>query len=250
MRTKLLILLIIAIVLGSIASYGYYIEIYVPQVYSQQSINYYNSQLGMMGYYNRVAGEGMMGGYRMMGSYNGYTSEYSQQISIYQAESYINDVPSYAKLFPSNDTIMFSSNDINIVVLSMGHGRAINLTHYIPPSFAHAQHNVFVIYNLINPTLIIPQGATVHITLINLDAGDYHNLAITPIPPPYPYYAMMSIRMNILGMTPLLPYANYATGNAYSFSFTVTFQHLGTFYYVCEYPGHAEMGMYGEIEVT
>jgi Copper binding proteins, plastocyanin/azurin family. len=60
----------------------------------------------------------------------------------------------------------------------------------------------------------------------------------------------MYIRMNTIGMTPMLPYANYNSGQAYEFSFTTTLSQPSVYYYVCEYPGHAEMGMYGEIVVA
>ncbi|MBB5255267.1 plastocyanin/azurin family copper-binding protein [Sulfurisphaera ohwakuensis] len=250
MNRLFIILIVLAVVVAGVVSYAYYM-VYLPQQYQQESANYYNQQLQNMGYYGQgMMGGGMMGGggmYHMMGYYGGYEVMYESTVPISEAISMMRDVPSYAKVFPNNDSIIFTSKDITIVVLSMGHKRAVNLTGYTPPSYA--QHNVFVIYGLINPTLIIPSGASVHVVLINLDAGDYHNIAITPVSPPYPYYVMMYIRMNVLGMSPLLPPANYNSGQAYEFSFTTTFSQPGTYYYLCEYPGHAEMGMYGEIVV-
>ncbi|WP_369611254.1 plastocyanin/azurin family copper-binding protein [Sulfurisphaera javensis] len=252
-RIFIILIIVLAILVAGIVSYAYF-NVYLPREYQQEAVNYYNQQLEYYGYYGGggMMGSGMMGQggmYHMMGYYGGYTVMYEQTIPINEAISMMKNVPNYVKVFPENDTLVFNSTDITLVVLSMGHGRAINLTDYVPPSFAHAQDNVFVIYGLINPTIIIPQGAVVHIILINLDAGDYHNIAITPVPPPYPYYVMMYIKMNILGMAPMLPPANYNSGQAYTFSFTTTFSQTGTYYYLCEYPGHAEMGMYGEIIV-
>ncbi len=235
MNKILLISIILGATLVSIVGYAYYTYYYLPNYYYQQSLYYYNHQLGMMGYGGMMMSGSMMGGYANF-----------QQIPI--GENYTHaENSSYVKILPSNDSIIFYTEDINLVVLSMGHTRAYNLTHYIPPSNMHAEDNVFVIDGLINPTLVIPQGAIVHITLINLDEGDYHNIAITPLSPPYPYYVMMYVRMNILTMTPMLPPANYNSGYAYSFSSNVVFYNAGTYYYICEYPGHAEMGMYGEI---
>ena len=252
---KWLIIALIAVALAGVASYAFYNAVYLPQRYQQESTYYYNQQLQMMGYYPQGMMQGMggmmRGGgmYHMMGYYNGYGVMYESTVPVSEAVSLMKEAPPYAKVFPGNDTIVFTSKDIDLVILSMGHKRAENLTNYTPPPYAHAQDNVFVIYGLVNPTIIVPKGAVVHVTLINLDAGDYHNVAITPVPPPYPYYAMMDIRMEVLGMTPFLPPADYSSGQAYEFSFTVAFYQPGTYYYVCEYPGHAQMGMYGEVIV-
>ncbi len=252
MKAILVILIIGLIAIVGIALYTY-ANVYLPNYYSQQSVAYYNRQLSMMGYGppgpTGMMG-GMMGGYHMMmGYYEGYAYGYLGSTSIPQAVQAIRSVQPYARVFPQNDTIVFYSTQINLVVLSMGHQRALNLTNYTPPISAHAQNNVFVIDGLINPTLIVPGESVLNIELINLDAGDFHNLAITPVPPPYPYYSMMYIRMDVMGMTPMIPPANYNGGEAYESSFTMYLQ-PGTYYYVCEYPGHAEMGMYGEIMVT
>ncbi len=51
------------------------------------------------------------------------------------------------------------------------------------PPYVHG--DVFVIYGLINPILVISAGATVHVTLVNLN--DYHNFIITTVPPLYSY---------------------------------------------------------------
>ncbi|QCO31146.1 MULTISPECIES: plastocyanin/azurin family copper-binding protein [Metallosphaera] len=251
MKRVLVILIIGIIAVVGIVTYTY-ANIYLPNYYSQQSVAYYNGQLSMMGYGPQGSQGmmgGMMGGYRMMGYHEGYAYGYLGSTSIPQAVQAIRSVQPYARVFPQNDTIVFYSTQINLVVLSMGHQRAFNLTNYTAPLSAHAQDNVFVIDGLINPTLIMPGRSVLNIELINLDAGDFHNLAITPVPPPYPYYSMMYIRMNVMGMTPMIPYANYNDGQAYESSFSVSLQ-PGTYYYVCEYPGHAEMGMYGEIVVT
>lgn len=252
---RLLFLLIIPLVIVGVIGSVYYFFYYYSQ---QQSINYYSRQLSYMGYYGgygNMMGGGMMGTgggeiYYMMGYHNGYAVGYEQRLGVSQAISVMNNTPSYVKVFPNNDTLVLNSTHIVLYVLTMGHVRAINLTGYNPPSSAHATDNVFVIYGLITPTVVIPQGATVQFTVINLDSGDYHNIAITPLSPPYPYYAMMYVKMDVLGMSPFLPNADYTSGQAYEFTFTTMFSQSGTYYYLCEYPRHAEMGMYGQIIVS
>ncbi|WP_338598564.1 plastocyanin/azurin family copper-binding protein [Sulfolobus tengchongensis] len=244
---RLLIIVIIAIIVGSIVGYAYY-TYYFPLQYQRSAVTYYNQQLQYMGYYGIYGGMMGPGMYHMMGYYGGYATMYERTISINDAISMMRNIPGYIKVFPNNNTLLFTSSNIVLIVLAMGHERAINLTGQSPPTYA--QHDVFVIYGLINPTLIIPRDSMVQVFFINLDDDMLHNIAITPVPPPYPYYPMMYIRMNIMGVTPMLPYANYYTGQAYEFSFTTVFNQPGVYYYVCEYPGHAEMGMYGEIIVT
>ncbi|MEM4109428.1 MAG: plastocyanin/azurin family copper-binding protein, partial [Conexivisphaerales archaeon] len=233
-KNLILALALIAIVAFSSVVYVFY---YLPYVNYQRSVSYYNKQLQYSGY--------SYGG--MMGFYNGYAAGYQQTVSISKAITMMRTAPSYVKAFSNNGTLVFNSSKIVLVVLSMGNKRAVNLTGQSPPSYA--QHDVFVIYGLINPTLVIPRGATVDFILINLDDDMYHNIAITPVPPPYQYYAMMQIMMNVLGITPFLPPANYSNAFAYGSTFSSSFYNSGTYYYVCEYPGHAEMGMYGQIVV-
>lgn len=191
----------------------------------------------------------MFGNYGLNPYSHGYPTTYGTLIPIQQAITLMKSPPSYAHVFTNNNSIVFTSQEINLVVLTMGHKRAENLTGRPSPT----DGNVFVIYALINPTLIIPQGATIHVTVINLDAGDYHNFVITTEAPPYPYNLMMGGGMmnggRFITMMPLLPPANYQTGYAYEFQYTFTL-HQGVFWYVCTYPGHAEGGMYGEIIVT
>ena len=93
--------------------------------------------------------------------------------------------PSYDHVFSKNNSIVFTSHQIYLVVLTMGQKRAENLTGM------NASGNVFVIYGLVNPTLIMPSNAQIHVTVINLDAGDYHNFVVTSQPPPYRYNVMM-----------------------------------------------------------
>lgn len=238
MRKILLIGLIILIAASSFIAFSLYSKFYYN--------NFFGSQYSY---------PGMMGGmFNSQYSYYGQNVYMRQMIPINEAIYLMRNPPSYAHVFTSNDSIVFTSHEIDIVVLTMGHERAINLTGLTPPSYA--QHDVFVIYGLINPTLIIPSGATVRVTVINLDKDMYHNFVITPLSPPYPYNVMMmsggmmggGMMGKFITMMPLLPPANYNQGYAYEFSYTFTLQ-PGSYWYICTYPGHAEMGMYGEILV-
>ncbi len=66
-------------------------------------------------------------------------------VPIDQAISVMRFPPSYAHVFSKNDSIVFASHQIDLVILTMGHKRDENLTGM------NASDNVFVIYGLVNP---------------------------------------------------------------------------------------------------
>ena len=155
-------------------------------------------------------------------------------------------VPSYADVVSKNNSIVFESKNVSIVVLAMGVDRAVNLTNSTPPSYA--KNDTFVIDGLINPTLVLQKGSTVHITFVNLDSSAYHNIVITSTGPPYQYMPMSAMG-GLVSMMPFVQHANYQQGQAYEYSYNTSFSSAGTFWYLCMYPGHAQMGMYGKIIV-
>jgi len=193
---------------------------------------------------------GMMGGYGsgyggMMGQGNGAISN-GQPITIEQAIQTMRSVPSYARVIPRNNTLVFESRQFDVFVLALMPDEAVNLTGRQPPSYA--TDDVFVICGLINPTIIIPSGASVQFTVANLDDDMYHNLVISTYGPPYGYMSMQGM-MHVYWM-PYLPPADYTQGSAYEYSYTLTMNQPGMFWYICTYPDHAESGMYGTIIVT
>lgn len=186
----------------------------------------------------------MMGNGGMMGMQNMMTTQ-GQIVSVQQAIQMMHNTPTYAKVISHNNTIIFSSKNTNVVALAMGRDRAINLTAMQPPSYSKG--DVFVIYGLINPTIVIPKGSSVQLSVINLDNDMNHNLAISSVSPPYPYMAMMS-SMQSNGMMSFLPPTNQ--GSAHEYTYTLTLDQSGNLWYLCTYPSHAQDGMYGKILVT
>ncbi|MFP3281155.1 MAG: hypothetical protein RXO76_08850 [Vulcanisaeta sp.] len=66
------------------------------------------------------------------------------------------------------------------MVLAMMGNDAESMFNATPLPYVHG--DVFVIYGLINPTLVVPAGAIIHVTFINLDDGMYHNFVVTTVP--------------------------------------------------------------------
>ncbi len=123
-------------------------------------------------------------------------------------------------------------------------------------------------YGLINPNISVKQGTNVHFIFINMD-NITHMPAITTLAPPYSYMPMENSMMGSgttasgmmgyqggnngawLAIGPMLSGTD-AQNHALTYSVTnlsVTFNNPGSYWYICLVPGHAEMGMYGNISV-
>lgn len=151
------------------------------------------------------------------------------------------------QVFKDNSTIVFNSQNVDFVALSLGGEGAKNMTGTSLPSYA--KDDSFVIGNLIDPTLVVKSGSHLNITVINLDEDMEHNLVITSTAPPYGYMSMHDM-MNTGGIISMMPIlTNESHDSAYEYSYSVTLFHSGTYWYTCTYPGHAEFGMYGKILV-
>ncbi len=232
---KTWIWVVVGVVIGLVVSLGL---VYAVMPYYYYYYNYY------YGNYPSTSPIGPgVGNYYVGYAYSTY--------SISKVIKEIMEVPSYAHVYPGNNTIVFTSKDVNLLVVAMMGDDAEKMFNATSPPYVHG--DVFVIYGLINPTLVIPAGAVVHVTFINLDDDMYHNFVVTRVPPPYPYYVMHYIGMSG-GMGPQmmlymewLPPANYNAGYAYGYEYAFTITEPGTYWYLCTYPGHAEEGMYGEI---
>lgn len=141
-----------------------------------------------------------------------------------------------AKVDTTNNTITYSGKTIKIVAF----GGAMDDSTTGPKE-------KFVIGGLTNPTLQVPKGAKVTLELINEDTDMPHGIEITDAQPPYYYMSMMQGGIYPGSWIPPIP---AASGNTYpTLSTTFTADQAGTFYYICEYPGHATEGMYGELVV-
>jgi rusticyanin len=191
----------------------------------------------------------------------GMMTTQGQAISIDQAIRIMRNIPQYAGVIPTSNTIVFSNNSsqsIRVVALATDHEGAANLTTNTPPSYA--LDDVFVIYGLVDPTLVVPHGATLEIVVVNLDKDMYHNFVVTTLSPPYAYMAMhegmpmmgnWQQRGTWLTMMPFLQPANYDQGIVHEYTYSVTLNsQQATLWYLCIYPGHAQEGMYGKMLVN
>ena len=190
-------------------------------------------------------GSGMMSGGQ--GSTYGGSTQSFKTISISDAKSAAH-LPTYAQVSKGNNTIVFDSKSVSLVPLSFMGDDAVNFTGSSAPSYA--TDDVFVIGDMIDPTLVFKAGTSLTVTSINLDDDMSHNFVIMTSSPPYQYMAMQNTMYGgVVASMPVLPNDDQQKGYAYEYSYSVDLSQPGTYWYVCTYPGHAEEGMYGKIIV-
>ena len=179
----------------------------------------------MMGGYSTEQTFGMMGGYSRYGNIADTKSEAEINADIEAAQA-------NAQIDAVENTITYTGSDITVVIMG-------------GPEEADEK---FVINGLVNPTLYIPKDAAVTLEFVNVDEGMPHAFEITNAEPPYFYMAMMSGGVypgSIIGTLPAADNGQYPTE-----TITFTAGIAGTFYYICQYPGHAQEGMYGTIIIA
>jgi rusticyanin len=192
--------------------------------------------------------------------YNG-TSQLNLLTANYTAMN--GTLPSYVQSIQQNDTLVFHSMNITIIAFGNANSWVSAVTNTPVPAYDNVTQysNGFAIYHLYAPTLVIPRGATVNVTFVNMDYGDHHNFVMSTFPPPFPMYIMQNMCSGgeMVAMTPLLPPVDntsdsaLAIANASVFSYTVHLalpKNVTHMWYMCMMPGHAMQGMWGNITIV
>lgn len=155
-----------------------------------------------------------------------------------QVQDYLRDRAGQGRVDAKADTVTYGGTEVTIDMVAVQPGH-------------HDQ--TYEVAGLTDPTLIVPRGATVHLTLVNMDYGDNmeHGLILTPAPPPYPSMSMMYTGPGIVRMAALPWRSEQDVAQARYAMLSTTFvaRDPGTYWYVCPTPQHAEQGMYGRFVV-
>lgn len=187
----------------------------------------YAAEYPTRGGYNGMMGGGYGGGYGggMMGGYQ----DNATIIDDKTAESDMAASVASAAIDKEANSITYSGKAVKIVM------------------FAGAKDadEKFVIGGLVNPTLRIVPGANVTLEMINKDEDVPHGVLITLANPPYAYMSMMQGGIYPGTFLRPIPVATSQGYPAAQLSFVAS--QAGTYYYLCQYPGHAAKGMYGQI---
>jgi rusticyanin len=178
---------------------------------------------------------------------------------------FIKTVPSGVAVYSTNNSIIITGSNVTLPIVAyenLSYNPVYNITYPVNVTAADSfletpNHELpyFMDYGLIDPTFVIKKGSTVNFIFINLGA-EIHIFAITPQAPPFNPFITLSpetLKADLLYLPALPPPANFNnpfSGSIYSTSGSYTFNATGTYYYLCPIPGHAELGMYGKIEVV
>lgn len=178
---------------------------------------------------------------------------------------FIHTVPSGVAVYSANNSIVITGSNVTIPIVAyenISYNPIYNITYPVKITAADSfletpNHELpyFGDYGLIDPTFIIKNGSTVNFVFINLGAEE-HIFAITSQAPPFNPFTTLSpaaLKADLLYLPALPPPVNFNnpfSGSIYSTSGSYTFNATGTYYYLCPIPGHAELGMYGKIEVV
>jgi rusticyanin len=138
-----------------------------------------------------------------------------------------NQVPVGASISKSANQITFSGTSVSFTVES------------VP---ANNPDMTFRIAGLINPTIVVPNGARVSVEFINADSDQAHGWLVTSERAPFSFGQSND---------PTIP--NAASGligdptpaGHGAIMFTFQAGSPGTYSYICPMPGHAQMGMHG-----
>ena len=117
------------------------------------------------------------------------------------------------------------------------------------PAALHLKGMQWEIDGLINPTVVVPQGAHMTVDLVNADQGYMHGFEVTTAGPPFQEMAMMQGSAAFSGsfIMPILP---ETIQGQYHRSTEFTAATAGTYHYICPVPGHAAHGMAGRFVVS
>lgn len=142
------------------------------------------------------------------------------------------------RMMSGSNTTTYATN--NTIWVGSGTSRLVFLA--APPG----HDEIFVINGLLNPTIHVSKGSQLTVTLANADPDMYHNLDLTTRDPPYSSMPMMS-HMNGPRTSMLSP---SEIGYYWVQDMRIAANSSGQFWYLCEYPDHAAVGMYGSLVIT
>lgn len=151
----------------------------------------------------------------------------------------------------SNSAGMLMGHGKHKSVMFMGHNIHIVLLAVEPGS----PDQTFEVHNLVDPEITVPRGAKITLTLLNMDYGPgmIHGVIIGKARPPYKTVVGVPVRDQVAEIPLVMPRTEKSVKKSSYYFGTVTFtapKAAGTYYYLCQMPGHAKSGMYGKYVVT
>jgi rusticyanin len=144
-----------------------------------------------------------------------------------------NEPPAGATVDRSANRISFSQHAVHFAVVASPVG---------------GPDETFRVAGLVNPTIAVPQGASVTIDLVNADPDTAHGIVVTTPGSVSSSMPMMTANPAFSGAA-LWFLGNPTSAGMHQGTLTFTATTAGTYQYLCPVPGHAERGMAGAFVV-
>ena len=155
------------------------------------------------------------------------------RVSPAQAQRLGSQAPAGARIDRSARPLTFTRTNVNLVVLGS-------------PSMPGES---FRIAGMTNPSVTVPAGAHVTITLVNADSDMAHGLVVTVGDARSAWMPMMTATPAFSGSA-LWFLGNPTSAGMHEGTLTFTASSAGTYHYLCPVPGHAQKGMIGTFTVS
>lgn len=155
------------------------------------------------------------------------------RVSSAEATTLGNQTPAGAAVDRSGNRITFSSQSVNFAVVASPAGNP---------------DETFRVAGLVNPTIVVPEGAQVGIQLVNADPDTAHGLVVTANGAASSWMPMMSATPAFSGSA-LWFLGNPTSAGMHEGTVSFTASRAGAYQYLCPVPGHAQKGMVGTFVV-
>jgi len=155
------------------------------------------------------------------------------RVSPSEAAALGNQVPVGATVDKGANRITFSGPPVRLTVVASPPGNP---------------DETFRVASLVNPTVVVPRGAQVTLTVVNADPDTAHGLVVTSTGADSSYMPMMTASQAFSGAAVWFLGDPTSTG-MHEGSMTFTASTPGSYHYLCPVPGHTQKGMIGSFVV-
>jgi rusticyanin len=156
------------------------------------------------------------------------------RVSPAQATRLGDQVPAGASVDRTANRITFTGTSIDFAVVA---------------SPSSGPDETFRIAGLINPTIVVPQGAHVSTQLVNADSDTAHGLVVTTSGARSSWMPMMTNPAAFPGAA-LWFLGNPTSSGLHTGTLNFAATASGSYQYLCPVPGHAQKGMVGTLVVS
>ncbi|GEM_PF-2120751 len=117
-----------------------------------------------------------------------------------------------------------------------------------------ASDQTFEIHKRVDPAISVKAGATIDLTLLNMDygLGMIHGVVIGKIKPPFPMVIILPVKHQLVSLPMMMPRSRKSIHKSSYYAESARFKAPktpGVYYYFCQMPMHAKQGMYGKFMV-